>query len=80
MRRIGLTLAIGLACAAVAAAAHAQDGQKLYNDNCSACHQKTGMGIKGAFPALAGDKLAQGDPKLLAAAITIAGGEPVILD
>jgi nitrite reductase (NO-forming)/hydroxylamine reductase len=28
-------------------------GQDLYNANCSACHQPTGQGMKGAFPPLA---------------------------
>ncbi len=26
-------------------------------ENCSACHQPTGLGIPGAFPALKGDKI-----------------------
>ena len=51
---------------AVAGSAVAADtGQSLYNDNCSACHQKTGLGVKGAFPALAGDKLVKGPAPLL---------------
>lgn len=32
------------------------DGGKLFARKCSACHQVTGKGIPGAFPALAGDK------------------------
>jgi mono/diheme cytochrome c family protein len=35
--------------------------QSLYMDNCSACHQATGKGVKGAFPALAGSPFVQGD-------------------
>ena len=54
-----VAVALGL-CAAPAFAA---DGKELYLDNCAACHQPTGKGITGAFPALAGSKLAQGDPK-----------------
>ncbi|MBP7815966.1 MAG: cytochrome c [Phenylobacterium sp.] len=54
-----LAVALGL-CAAPAVAA---DGKELYLDNCAACHQPTGKGIPGAFPALAGSKVAQGDPK-----------------
>jgi monoamine oxidase len=34
-----------------------------FMDNCSACHQATGKGIKGAFPALAGSPFVQGDPR-----------------
>ena len=39
------------------------DGAKLFAQNCSACHQLTGKGIPGAFPALAGDPFVQGPPK-----------------
>ena len=56
------TFAVGLlAASAVAAAGHAATPQSLFNDNCSACHQTTGKGVKGAFPALAGDPFVQGD-------------------
>ena len=60
-RLAALALAAGVAAPAVALA----DGKSLFNDNCSACHQVTGKGVKGAFPALAGSPLVQGDPKLL---------------
>jgi mono/diheme cytochrome c family protein len=33
-------------------------------DNCAACHQASGAGVAGAFPALKGSKVAQGDPKV----------------
>jgi len=36
-------------------------GEKVYGANCAACHQPTGMGIPGAFPALSGSKIATGD-------------------
>ena len=36
-------------------------GEKVYAANCAACHQPTGMGIPGAFPALNGSKIATGD-------------------
>ena len=39
-----------------------QDGQAVYAANCAACHQASGAGIKGAFPALAGDPFVAGDP------------------
>ena len=35
-------------------------GEKIYNANCAACHQATGKGIAGAFPALDGSALVQG--------------------
>ncbi|WP_309644969.1 cytochrome c [Phenylobacterium sp.] len=43
--------------------AAAADGRSLYMDNCAACHRPTGAGVPGAFPALVGSKLIQGDPK-----------------
>jgi cytochrome c6 len=47
----------------VATPSLAQDGEHLFLDTCAACHQATGKGIPGAFPSLAGSKVAQGDPK-----------------
>jgi cytochrome c oxidase subunit 2 len=35
-------------------------GEKVYNDNCAACHQANGAGIAGAFPALAGSQMVMG--------------------
>ena len=35
-------------------------GEKVYTTNCVACHQATGKGIPGAFPALDGSKMATG--------------------
>jgi cytochrome c6 len=46
--------------------AHAQgqgqaaDGKTLFAKNCAACHQASGKGIPGAFPALAGNGFVQG--------------------
>ncbi len=62
MRRIFVFGAMAALCAA-SAPARAADGQKLFLDNCAACHRPTGLGVPGAFPALAGSKLAVGDPK-----------------
>ena len=39
------------------------DGAALFTENCSACHQLTGKGVPGAFPALAGDPFVQGVPE-----------------
>ncbi|MGA2953738.1 MAG: cytochrome c [Caulobacteraceae bacterium] len=52
-----LLLAMALAAAPAAALA---DGKAVYEANCQACHQANGQGIKGAFPALAGDKIVDG--------------------
>jgi cytochrome c6 len=38
----------------------AGDGKSLFLKNCAACHQATGKGIPGAFPALANSKFVQG--------------------
>lgn len=36
-------------------------GQKVYASNCVACHQATGKGVPGAFPALDGSKVVLGN-------------------
>ena len=36
-------------------------GEKVYAANCAACHQPTGMGIPGAFPALNGSPMVTND-------------------
>ena len=35
-------------------------GEKVYAGNCVACHQPTGMGVPGNFPALSGSKVVNG--------------------
>jgi cytochrome c oxidase subunit 2 len=35
-------------------------GEKVYQNQCAACHQANGMGVPGAFPALAGSKMVAG--------------------
>lgn len=70
LRIMMAALAVSLGAASCAIAA--ETGQSLYNDNCAACHQKTGVGIKGAFPALAGDKVVQ-SPPAVAATIVLNG-------
>lgn len=35
-------------------------GEKLYNERCSVCHQVTGQGIPNVFPALKGSQVATG--------------------
>lgn len=41
-------------------------GKRVYN-NCMACHQRTGEGVAGNYPPLAGSEWVGGDPDLLAA-------------
>lgn len=44
-------------------------GEKIYADNCQACHQPGGAGVSGAFPALAASPFVQGDPAVLATTV-----------
>ncbi|HEY1151064.1 MAG TPA: cytochrome c [Pseudoduganella sp.] len=48
------------------------DGKALFTKNCAACHQASGKGIPGAFPALAGSKFVQG-PSADVAAVLLKG-------
>jgi mono/diheme cytochrome c family protein len=48
------------------------DGKGLYAQNCSACHQPAGQGVKGAFPALSGDAVVLGPAP--AAALVVLNG------
>ena len=47
-------------------------GEKVYAQNCVACHQATGMGVPGAFPALVGSKVVNG-PKADQIKLLLAG-------
>ncbi len=62
---VGLLLLLALE----APAAAQTDAKTLYAQNCAACHQETGLGIKGAFPALAKDPLILGPPAAAAAVV-----------
>ena len=74
-------VAVAAFAAMAPVAAVAASPQSLYMDNCSACHQATGKGVKGAFPALAGSPLVQGDGGVVAATV-LAGraGMPAFKD
>ena len=61
-----MALAAASLLATAAAAQTVPDGATLFKQNCAACHQPMGQGIPGAFPALAGNTFAQGDPKAVA--------------
>jgi mono/diheme cytochrome c family protein len=75
----GLALLAGLAAGSAALAA--ASGQQVYADNCSVCHQPTGLGRPPVFPALKGDKLVAG-PKapLIATVLNGRGGMPAWKD
>jgi cytochrome c6 len=74
-------LAASIVSVAAGSGAWAATPSALFNDNCSACHQTTGKGVKGAFPALAGDAFVQGDPTPMTATV-LAGraGMPAFKD
>lgn len=75
--RMILSLAGALAVVVPTLAAAQPTGEQLFNDNCAACHQKTGLGVKGAFPALAADKFVTGSPAALTATVLVGrGGMP----
>jgi len=38
-------------------------GEKVYLENCAACHQPDGTGLRGAFPPLAGSDYLENDRK-----------------
>ena len=74
-----------LAAACVAAslplAANGVEPQAAYLDNCAACHQPTGLGIKGAFPALAGDPFVLGPAdQVIGTVLNGRGGMPAFRD
>lgn len=50
------SLIAGLAAPALAT----PDPAKIYAENCARCHQLDGKGLIGAYPGLAGDKIAAG--------------------
>jgi mono/diheme cytochrome c family protein len=67
-----LTLAAGPAAAS---------GEEIYLNNCAACHMPTGLGIKGAFPALVGNPNVTGAPgPLTATVLNGRGGMPAFRD
>ncbi len=45
--------------------AAANDGGKLYTQNCSSCHQPNGQGVAGTFPPLAGNATVTADPSVV---------------
>jgi cytochrome c6 len=79
-----LAVVVAAACGALGSAvvANAQtSGATLFAQNCAACHQPQGQGIKGAFPALAGDVFVQGEPGAVASVLLHGrGGMPNFSD
>jgi len=59
----GAAATAGAMAAATSNGAAASDGAKVYQTNCSSCHQANGQGVEGTFPPLAGNSVVTGDPK-----------------
>lgn len=75
------TVLLLLSSVATAATAATPPGAPIFAANCAACHQPTGKGIPGAFPALAGDKFVVGDPaKPVTVLLNGRGGMPTFRD
>jgi cytochrome c6 len=71
------TAIFGAGAARAQSPATALSGEDMFKQNCSACHQVTGKGIPGAFPALAGDPFVVGPPELVASTVVHGrGGMP----
>ena len=62
LTRLAALAALLAAASGAQAQAPAADGKTLFAKNCAACHQASGKGIPGAFPALAGNGFVQGAP------------------
>lgn len=60
LRASAVAAAVALMTAGLPAFADDAPGKALFTANCSACHRLDGMGVKGAFPALAGDPFVVG--------------------
>lgn len=50
----------------VAGAAGTADGKQIFNAQCAACHQATGLGLPGVFPPLDGSHFVNNKPIVIA--------------
>lgn len=81
MRLVPAALALLFAAPALAQTPGPSAGQTQFESTCSACHQLNGQGIKGAFPALAGDPFVTGDSQaVIATVLNGRGGMPAWKD
>jgi mono/diheme cytochrome c family protein len=64
-----LPILFGMGASAVADTSSVVAGQKIYNANCSACHNVTGGGQSGVFPPLAGNPMVTGSADTVIAAV-----------
>ncbi len=52
--------AVASTAAAAPSVAAGADGAKIYNQNCSSCHQPNGQGVTGTYPPLIGNPTVTG--------------------
>lgn len=63
------------------AGAQALDGKAVFAANCAACHQASGAGIPGAFPALKGNPFVQGEAGAVITTVLMGrGGMPTFAE
>ena len=75
-RLVAATAALATMASGVPAVAQPTGGE-VFANNCVACHQATGKGIPGAFPALAGDPFVKGPPeRVIVTVLKGRGGMP----
>jgi len=67
----------GAAAAPQAAAPVAADGTQIFASRCASCHQKTGAGLSGVFPPLAGSEWVNSDPSTVAKILLLGIDGPV---
>jgi mono/diheme cytochrome c family protein len=58
------------------AAAPSESGARLYADHCASCHGERGEGVRGAYPALAGNRAVTITPPANLVHIVLRGGYP----
>ncbi|MEO7116198.1 MAG: cytochrome c [Caldimonas sp.] len=64
------------ASSATAASTRSERGAKLYSDHCADCHGDDGTGVRGAYPALAGNRAVVMSPPANLVHIVLRGGFP----
>ena len=69
MKTVGMILSVvaaSLVCTVPSVAQNKKNGEKVYNEYCSTCHQKDGTGLANVYPPLAkSDYIAKTDKETL---------------
>lgn len=64
-----------LSSASATAAEEISNGERLFRENCAACHQESGLGIPDVYPALAGSEVVRGSADDVALVALIGRGD-----